>query len=188
MRSAPAARWERGLAAIWGAAEASVFFIVPDVWFMILSTRSRGAALRGVVWGLGGALVGGVLMWIWGRAAPGAAYAWLDGVPGVSPRLIAEVGEQMEQHGLIGLFLGPLGGIPYKVYAVEWGARGGSLVALLLVSLPARALRFALSAVAARWILDRLVRWTGGRRSVEIWLVCGFWVAFYAWYFSRFAG
>jgi hypothetical protein len=188
MPRAPITRWERSIACVWGAAEASIFFIVPDVWLMALSTRSLGAAWRGVAWCLGGALVGGTLMWWWGTTGPVAARTWLDAVPAISPLMISQVREQMDRHGLAGLFLGPLGGIPYKVYAVEWGARGGNLAALMLVSMPARALRFALSAVAARWVLDRLRPWTEGRRPVELAIVGLLWLGFYAWYFSRFTG
>ena len=47
------------LAAIWGAAEATLFFIVPDVFLSWLALSDRRQALIACLYALLGALVGG---------------------------------------------------------------------------------------------------------------------------------
>ena len=82
--------------------------------------------------------------------------------------------------------LGPLKGIPYKIYAAEWGARGGSFFMFMLISIPARYVRFFLSAVGARAITRLIEPLTHHRAPVELFLLTIFWIVFYAFYFSRF--
>ena len=82
--------------------------------------------------------------------------------------------------------LGPVRGTPYKIYAVEWGARGGSVPAFLLVSVPARWLRFVLTTVAAAGAMRVLAPWTGRSARVELTLVALAWAGVYAVYFAHF--
>ena len=55
------------IAGIWGFAEATLFFIVPDVWLTLIAVR-RGLvpALAACGWALAGALAGGLAMYAWG--------------------------------------------------------------------------------------------------------------------------
>ncbi len=181
-----ASRAALAVAFIWGLAEATVFFIVPDVLLTLLACRALGAALKGTVAALGGALIGGAAMYVFGRYAAEPARLLLDQVPAISATLIAAVESQIAERGLASVMLGPLKGIPYKIYAVEWGARGGSLLGFLLVSIPARYARFLLSALAVNVIASLLKPWTRGRAWVELSLLAIFWVAFYSFYFARF--
>ena len=51
----------------WGFAEATLFFVVPDVWLTLIAVR-RGLrpALVACGWALAGALAGGLAMYAWG--------------------------------------------------------------------------------------------------------------------------
>ena len=69
---APPHRWLNGLAASWGAAEATLFFIVPDVLLSRMALQDRRRALQACLWALAGALAGGTLVWMLGYADPAA--------------------------------------------------------------------------------------------------------------------
>ncbi len=45
---------------IWGFAEATFFFIVPDVLLTLIALKNWRLATRACLWSLGGALIGGV--------------------------------------------------------------------------------------------------------------------------------
>ena len=104
----------------------------------------------------------------------------LDAVPGIRPDMLVSVRADLVEHGTLALFTGPPRGVPYKIYATEWGALDGGLGAFLLQSVPARGLRFLLTAAIAslvrRWVLARL-----SLRSCRM-IHVAFWLAFYAWY------
>jgi hypothetical protein len=106
----------------------------------------------------------------------------LDTLPAISPRMIANAAASLRDSPLSGLLVGAFSGTPYKVFAaVAQEARIG-WPAFLAVSIPARACRFlgvilltwAADQFAARWLADRTRRW----------LLTGFWVAFYAAFWS----
>ena len=172
------------IAGLWGFAEATLFFLVPDVWLSFIAIESFTQGVAGSFAALAGALNGGSLMWFYGRRSPLEAFNFLSRIPGIGSRLTTEVREQTARRGLLALFLGPVRGIPYKIYAVESGATSRSLGAFLLVSIPARYLRF-IGAVCAFWLAARYplagLSLEGKRAAVGL-----FWIAFYAWYFRKF--
>ena len=171
------------ISALWGFAEATLFFLVPDVWISAVALRRPLArAWRAALWAVGGALVGGTLMYCWGALAAGGAEHALDWVPAIAPAMIVRVAEDLQRDGYLAVLLGPLAGTPYKVYAVESGRLGMSLAGLWAITVPARLLRFALAALlasaCARWPLRS---WRTSRRLL-LHALC--WTAFYCWYFS----
>lgn len=174
------------IAFAWGFAEATFFFIVPDVLLTLIACRAFRPSLKATVPALVGALTGGALMYAFGVHEPHTARVFLDHVPAIGPALITRVAGQMNEGGLTAVLLGPMKGIPYKIYAVEWGARGESLVAFLLISIPARYVRFFLATVAARAIARLLKPLTHHRAAIETSILAVIWVAFYSFYFSRF--
>jgi membrane protein YqaA with SNARE-associated domain len=174
------------LAFAWGLAEAMFFFIVPDVLLTLIACRALKPALKATVASLVGALAGGTIMYIFGARDAQAARTFLDNVPAIDPALIARVAGQINESGLLAVLLGPLKGIPYKIYAVEWGARGGSFLAFLVISIPARYIRFFLASLAARGIARSIEPLTDHRAAIEISILTIIWLAFYSFYFWRF--
>lgn len=173
---------ERALAAAWGFAEATLFFVVPDVLLTRIALDRAGRALVAAGWAVAGALAGGALMWWWGAADGVAAERALDGLPAIAPSMIEEVRAGLAGRGLATVLTGGFSGTPYKVFAVEAGALGVAPVAFLLASAAARAARFIaaalLAAALARW---PLARWPPRRRRRLHALV---WAAFYALYWA----
>jgi membrane protein YqaA with SNARE-associated domain len=183
LASSRAALW---VACAWGVAEATFFFFVPDVLLSLVACRALRPAIKASLMALVGAMVGGAVMYGFGMAAPDAARDFLNHIPAISPTLMTRVVGQIDERGLVAILIGPLKGIPYKIYAVEWGARGGSLVGFLLISIPARYVRFFLASLAARGIARILEPLTHHRAQVEFAILAVIWIAFYAFYFLRF--
>ncbi|HHQ43100.1 MAG TPA: hypothetical protein ENK20_12535 [Chromatiales bacterium] len=177
------------VAALWGLAEATLFFLVPDVWLTLLATRAAGAPapwrrllLPACLAATAGAVAGGLLMHAWGAHDPAAALAAVERVPAVSAEMAARVRAGLEAHGLAALFLGPLTGTPYKLYAVQAGALGIGAAAFAAVSVPARLARFLVLSWAAAALARRLrPRW-------RVPAALAAWALFYAWFFSVMPG
>ena len=178
-------RRDHVVAGLWGFAEATGFFVVPDVWISALAVRSLRRGLTSAVSATAGAVVGGALMHRWGERVPAGRSAWLlTRLPAVSPAMLERVEREMASHGFAAVLLGPLRGTPYKLYARTAGLRGDPLPAFLAWSVPARAPRFVVvtTAVGALSALLRSLRphAPGGVRWA---IFTAGWTAFYAWYF-----
>jgi membrane protein YqaA with SNARE-associated domain len=173
-------------AALWGFAEATVFFLVPDVLLSAIALRRRRFAFVACLAAVAGALPGGALMYAWGRDRPAEARAFLDRVPAISAARIGEVNGELAAHGLPALVAGQARGTPYKIYAVESGARGLPLARFLAVSAPARWARFALVTLLAGWLAKRFAAGAPARTPYAWWL--GAWAGFYTLYFWLIRG
>ena len=173
------------LALFWGFAEATVFIIVPDVLVSWVAIHSYKRAFIASLWVLCGALIGGCLLWFVGKTDPEPARALFVSLPAISAAMIADVRSQLDDIGLMAVIIGPLSGTPYKIYAVEAANLGFGLANFLLISIPARLLRFLLVGVVSGAI-GQFVQRKSGLRVARI-LLAVFWVGLYAWYFSVMA-
>ena len=101
----------------WGLAEATFFFIVPDVLLILIACRALTLrpVVKAKVAALVGAIAGGALMYSFGVREPQTARVFLDHVPTISPALIAEVERQTNESGLLAVLIGPVKGIPYRI-------------------------------------------------------------------------
>ena len=169
------------LAALWGFAESTLFFLVPDVLltWLALSVPRRG--LRACYWALGGALAGAAVMIAWAGRAPAGVEAALVAVPGISEPLLELVRGQLVAEGLPAILMGPVQGIPYKVYVVEATVLGLSAWKLLAVSVPARLIRFLLLTLLAIGIARGPLRRLSTRTLRVLHLAT--WAVFYVIYF-----
>ena len=168
---------------LWGFAEGTLFFIIPDllITFAALFSLKQSLKQLGVV--LAGSLLGGWLMFSLAAWDYPATRRIVDGVPFVTPRMFEATQRNYEASGLWTLGQGPLSGIPYKVFAIEAPAHA-SLLPFLLASIPGRlerlALPWVLFAAAGLWLKRRIAKRPG-------WAVSGhafFWIAVYACYWS----
>jgi membrane protein YqaA with SNARE-associated domain len=169
------------LATLWGFAEATVFFIVPDVLLTWIALQDYKRALIACVWALAGALLGGSILWFIGSHDPDPTRALFSSLPAIDNNMIANVRWQIDNNGPLALFVGPFIGTPYKIYAVEAGGLGIGLGLFLLISIPARMMRFAFAVVLAGAISHLL------RKRFKMSVIRGAhvvaWVVFYSWYF-----
>ena len=171
-------------AALWGFAEATLFFVVPDIIVTYIAMR-RGmrAAVVGAAVAVVGAVAGGVVMYLWGAHLPTQAITVVEAVPAIGPGMLSQASEHLRVHGSYGLFFGSANGIPYKVYAVLAPQESVDLLDFAAVSFPARLYRLLFAAVAAGFVFH----WLRKRpERMRLGLFAGFWIASYTVYFYHF--
>jgi hypothetical protein len=169
------------LASLWGFAEATVFFIVPDVLLSWLALRSYKRAFVACLSALLGAVLGGAAIWLWAQNHADAARALFEFLPAISGATIESVQKQLTDTGLVALFLGPLTGTPYKIYAAEAADLGFGLAIFLAVSIPARLIRFVLVTILAG-AASRLLQRRYSLHTVQF-VHVGCWIVFYICFF-----
>lgn len=189
--SRPAAPWVKrlegmpgvSLAFLWGLAEGTFFFVVPDVPISLAAMLRPRKAWRHVVAAIVGSLVGGAVMFHWSAGNSTAAHDAVARVPFVRARMFDEVHASYQARGLGAVFLGPATGTPYKIYAVEAPEFLGRTT-FLLGTIPARGERFLLVWAAfgvAGVRLRRSLQWS----VPQLTLTCAcFWVILYSCYWG----
>jgi membrane protein YqaA with SNARE-associated domain len=135
-------KWSSIIAFLWGFAEATVFFIVPDVYLGFVALFHWRRGFSAAVAALLGAMLGGSVMYILAMNNPSGINELLIGVPLINTALVNEVSENMRIHGLVAILTGPLKGTPYKIYAAQAGEQAFSFLSFLLITIPARLERF----------------------------------------------
>ena len=170
-------------AAAWGAAEASFFFLVPDILLTaaLLRRGLRTALLLSVAAAICAALTGAA-MYCWGAQDIAAARAAMLKVPAVGPDLLARVQREFSGAWSLELAMGAIGGVPYKLYAVEAGARHVPLWLFLPVSFAARLARFVLTLLLAALGRALLVRLGKAHWMMAVWAAA--WTLVYLVYFT----
>jgi hypothetical protein len=171
---------------VWGLAESTVFFIVPDVGVAFIAAMSPRNWWKAALGSIVGTLVGAVILYLAVQLWLGAhATDLLLRIPGIHPANLALASSRISGDGAGALLPAAFQGIPYKVYATQLTLVGVSLPVLLLWTIPSRALRLVPVAAAAgaggRILQESL------RRHFGLWIDAYvlFWVAFYAWYWTR---
>jgi membrane protein YqaA with SNARE-associated domain len=170
-------------AALWGLAEATVFFIVPDVLLSWIALRyGARKAVGAAIVACGGALAGGALMYVWGAEDGEGARSFLDRIPAISSGMIVDAGEDLQRKGVAALFEGMVRGTPYKAYAVEAGIQTIGVLSFLAMSVPARLSRFLAIIAITSGVSAVLRRRISPNAAAAV--VIGLWVLFYALYFA----
>jgi membrane protein YqaA with SNARE-associated domain len=144
---------------VWGFAEASFFFVVPDVIISLVTMFSPRQGLKQVGAALVGATVGGMLLFSLAHHDPDAAHGLLRHVPWLRAGMIEDARRDFHEEGAWGMMRGPAKGLPYKVYAVLAPAHI-SWLAFLLVTPLDRVSRFFgtwMTFSAVRWFLRRRI-------------------------------
>ncbi len=167
---------------MWGFAEATLFFIVPDVILTYIAITNLRKALKASLYALAGALLGGLLMYFWGTISPQSALSVVGKVPAINHEMLIKVEEDLAEQGLLAMILGPIQGIPYKTYAVQAADANIHVLSFFFASIPARYLRFFLSSLLAGLAGKYLLR--NRSRTIRYLALTLFWVLFYTFYFS----
>ncbi len=160
---------------------------MPDVILTLIAQRfGLRAGILGCSSAIVGALLGGLVMWIYGAADPVAMRAMLDALPAIHPGMVAAAEAGLADSPLAALLVGSATGVPYKVFAGLAPEAGVSAALLLALTPLARAPRFLIAAGLAA-AFDRLATRLLAR-DVRTALVIGFWIAFYAIFWTRMDG
>jgi len=134
--------WSIVIAFVWGFAEATAFFIVPDVYLGFVALFNWRRGLSAMIAALIGAILGGSVMYVLAMNNPSGLNLFLTRVPLIDATLVNDVGDKMRADGLITLLNGPLRGTPYKIYAAQAGEQSLPFLYFLLMTIPARLERF----------------------------------------------
>ncbi len=144
------------VAAGWGAAEASLFFLVPDLWVMFVALFAPGRTLRALGATIAGALVGATLLWWLTPSWPALGDA-IAALPGIRPVDLATASSELSGQGLGAFLNGPLQGLPVKLYVHGAALLGQPLGGVLLMVALNRLERVGLSAAVA-WAVGTVFR------------------------------
>lgn len=171
--------------ALWSFAEATVFFVVPDV--MLSAATVRCGFRTGVIAALAAAIAaaaGGLLVYLATASGIVAPFALYDALPSISSDMIARARAGFSGADWpIAMLAGSFSGVPYKLYAASAAAAGTPLVAFLLWSIPIRLARFALVVGAAALLRPLFLRVLGPRYALLP--VALLWIAFYIVFWLR---
>jgi membrane protein YqaA with SNARE-associated domain len=170
---------------VWGFCEASFFFLVPDIWLSRIAMTDFRQALKNTLFATIGALLGGLVVYMYGHAAFEETGRFLGMIPAISPDMIEDAGTDIAENGLMAALVGGIAqGMPYKIYAVWAGHLAISLPLFLLASAVARLIRFFVVAglfyAAARVLSAHLSAQSLLRLHAAVWIL------FYAGYFWSF--
>jgi hypothetical protein len=168
---------------IWGAAEAIVLPIVPDVGLclLVLAAPRRTLLLFAAV--VIGAIAGTLVMAAFALQAPDAARALLLAIPAVDPALLASADQSLARDGVAGFAqLGP--GVPLKVYTVEWLAQGGDIGGLLVGTVLNRITRIGPALIVAAVIGQFAGSWLRRHPRLTLAAYAAFWILVYVAYFT----
>jgi membrane protein YqaA with SNARE-associated domain len=168
---------------VWGFAEATLFFIVPDVLLTLIALFSFRRSARVLMCIMVGALAGGTIMFYLGASKPEHAKAVVLHVPFVSPAMFQKTQQSFQHDGIWALTKGPSNGIPYKIYCVQ-ASPYSRLPIFLLASVLARLERFALFWLIAGGIGLIFRRNILRQPKVTVAVYACIWLIGYAWYWS----
>lgn len=163
-----------------------MFFIVPDVWLGLAGRNRLQTGLRACLFALLGALIGGALIYFWGAHDHSGAIALIEKVPAISPAMVARVQGELTVHGVWSILAGPLTDTPYKLYAAQAAQAGIGFGVFILLSIPARGIRFVIITMGVHYALKKIIPAKIARHPTTLILSC--WVLFYFFYFAAMPG
>lgn len=169
------------IAGLWGFLESTLFFIVPDVWLTRLALDNlRTALIAACITGVC-ALIGGIVIYYWALHHYDHVYSIFVQIPAISPKMIATAQQQVDAHGMVAMFIGPMSGTPYKIYCMIAAYKQFSLLLFLILSIPARLIRFIMTIFLAHLVSIRVLKNCTLRQKQFVHL--GFWLILYSIWF-----
>jgi hypothetical protein len=178
---------------LWGLAEATVFFVVPDVLLCFWAMRSAREAFASTVAVVVGAMLGAAILYLC-LGLDGANYTVLHNMwaslPGFRVKMTEVAAAHLSAHGAAGLLAGPASGIPYRIYVGEAWRLHLPLADVLLWTPVARLERIAIAPLVVlglRFIAERVLA-PRFRRVPWYWalaaLIVIYWIAIDVWYWA----
>ncbi|MFD2206474.1 hypothetical protein [Kiloniella antarctica] len=167
---------------LWGFAEATFFFIVPDVFLSYLSVKyNLKTAIKSALFTLSGAFIGGVIIYHLGNSYSSDIIDYIDILPAISPAMIVTAKEDLEQFGILSILIGAFSGVPYKVFAAQAGQLSIPLISFIAIFIPARLIRWFQVIFIAQLIGNILLNHVS--KKFVLWAFFSFWVIFYSLFF-----
>ena len=187
LRDRAATPWAAGVGLLWGFAEATLFFIVPDVLLGAVALFAPRAAPRLLAFTLAGALAGGALTYgVASELRPSQSESVLDRVPTVKDSAIHRVEREMREDGPRSIVYGPLRmGTPYKLYARAAAVEDEGFSSFFLWSIPGRLERMLPVTLVAALVGFLARGWIARRPRAVLGSYGALWLAVYIVYAVR---
>jgi hypothetical protein len=169
---------------LWGVAEASLFFIVPDVAIGWIALR-RGvrAGLAAALLAAAGASLGGAAIYGWSAARPVEAATVIEALPAIPSGAVDSArAELIEGPWVLRAMAGSVRNRPFKLYAAAAPRAGVSLPALVAATPLIRLPRFLANALAFALVGAVLRKRLSPRRTLGLYV--GAWTVFYALFWA----
>jgi len=168
------------VAFVWGLAEATIFFILPDVALSIIALMGIDAGLEACLFALLGALIGGTIMFYTGKANLQKAIKILRMIPAIPDKDIEKVHSDILNSGIKAILFGPVFGIPYKIYAV-YAHLNTTIINFLLISIPARIIRFIIVVFFTHYMINKYL--SNATYMFQVQSITFVWILIYIVYF-----
>lgn len=184
IRRAVSGRAALAVAFFWGAGEATVLFVVPDLWLGFVSLYAPRRFVVTLLAIVAGGVTGAAILFLSTPALGDGLSHLLAGLPGTGADDLARVRAELAAQGGAAFLNGPLQGLPVRLYVHAAALDGIDLPTVLAGTAANRLTRigfFGLT-MAALGLVARplIVRWP--RAVAAVYLVA--WVIFYAWFWS----
>lgn len=133
------------IAFIWGFAEATFFFFIPDIYLTRIAITDGKRAYIACLIAAFAAVLGGLLMYGLATEYYASVKVFLSYIPAISMAFVDSVSRHVQQQPYLTLLLAPTKGIPYKIVASIFGGLKLNILAFIVVSYIARLLRFVIT-------------------------------------------
>lgn len=175
--------WNEVVAFIWGFSEATIFFIIPDVYITFVLLFSIRAGFTAIVWSIIGSIFGGICIYLLHMFSFNFLSVLLM-IPGITLVMIKHAMKIFEGNNFPGFSSVPFSGIPYKIYAYSASYYEMPFYLFIVWTIVARIIRYAFPitvVIIIKKVFDEHIR-----KHVKFWLVayCIIWISFYIWYLS----
>jgi membrane protein YqaA with SNARE-associated domain len=167
---------------VWSFCEATFFFIIPDVWLSFSSMESLKKGLKNIFFALIGALLGGTVMYLFGRQDIDSVTNFLVKIPDINLELLEHTKKSIQSEGLASPLVGPIKRVPYKIYAAYYGGLSLSYIMFMMISIPARLIRFLITILLSNFMFRVLLKKISLKKKRQMLIII--WVIIYIIYFN----
>ena len=179
-------KWSLIIGFVWGFAEGTAFFIVPDVYLGLVALFHWKRGLWAMVAAIVGAMVGGSVMYSLAMRDISTINLFLERIPLINAEMISDIANKMQMDGLITMVNGPLRGIPYKIYAVQAGGQALPYLPFLIFTILARLERLLPVTLLAGALGKRFQKFIEQHASFVVVIYIVIWGIIYFLYYLRF--
>lgn len=179
-------KWSLIISFVWGFAEGTAFFVVPDVYLGLVTLFDWKRGLWAMVAAIVGAMVGGSMMYSLAMRDISTINLFLERIPLINAEMISEIANKMQRDGLITMVNGPLRGIPYKIYAVQAGGQALPYLPFLIFTILARLERLLPVTLLAGALGKRFQKFIEQHTSFIVAIYVVIWGIIYFLYYLRF--